>query len=82
MTLEQITLRQFLREKTDVCEFCVIREDGWIVACAWIDNEDLFAGSIPSRLGEMPVKGDSWGKITILDTTGKKQDAPCHYINV
>ena len=80
--MEKITLRQFLREKTNVCEFCVIREDGWIVACAWIDNEDLFIGSLSSRLLEKSVKGNVWGTLTIAGCKGSHHEIPCHYIDV
>lgn len=80
--MEQITLRQFLRDKTSVIELCIIREDGWITAAVWIDNEDLCIGSLSSRLLEMPVKNDAWGTITIAGRKGSHHEIPCHYIDV
>lgn len=38
-----MTVGEFCRTKTQAKELCVIRQDGWIVASAWIDYEDLFA---------------------------------------
>lgn len=80
--VELITLSQFLRDKTGVYELCIIREDGWITAAAWIDNEDLFIGSLSSRLLEKSVKGDAWGMLTITGCKGSHHEIPCHYIDV
>ena len=80
--MERMNLIQFLREKTDVCELCIIREDGWITAAVWIDNEDLCIGSLSSRLLEMPVKNDVWGTITIAGRKGSHHEIQCHYIDV
>lgn len=38
-----MTVGEFCRSKTQPEELCVIRQDGWIKATAWIDYEDLFA---------------------------------------
>lgn len=80
--MEIMNLIQFLREKTDVCELCIIREDGWRTGAVWIDNEDLWIRCISSTVMRMPVKGDSWGVITIINAHGEKKDVPCHYIDI
>lgn len=49
-----MTVGEFCRTKTQAKELCVIRQDGWIVASAWIDYEDLFA--IAPRVREEEVK--------------------------
>ena len=80
--MEHITLHEFLCKKTDVMELCVICEQGWIVCTAWIDSEDLFIGSIITRILERPVVGDAWGTITIAGPGEERREVPCHYIDI
>lgn len=75
-----MTLREFLRKKTNVRELCIIRESGWIVASCWIDYEDLFA--IPQQLSQKTIKKDEWGYITIVNENNAEIKIPCHYIDV
>lgn len=76
----EITLRDFLHNKTHVRELCVIRGEGWIVGTCWIDCEDLFA--IPHNLADKVVKGDKWGYLTIVDENNDCTKIPCHYVDV
>lgn len=75
-----MTLREFLRKKTNVRELCIIRESGRIVASCWIDYEDLFA--IPQQLLQKTIKKDEWGYITIVNENNAEIKIPCHYIDV
>lgn len=75
-----MTLREFLRKKTNVRELCIIRESGWIIASCWIDYEDLFA--IPQQLSQKTIKKDEWGYITIVNENNAEIKIPCHYIDV
>ena len=73
-------LNDFLMYRTQVGELCVVRDAGWICACAYIDHEDLFA--VPERLAEREVKGDVWGTIDVVRELGQKASVPCHYVDV
>lgn len=73
-------LIDFLRNKTNVKELCVIRDSGWIVASCWIDYEDLFY--IPSRLVNKVVKKDEWGYLPIVNENNAEIKIPCHYVDV
>lgn len=75
-----MTLRDFLRTKTNAMELCVIRDGGWIVASCWIDYEDLFA--IPNRLADNIVKKDEWGYLSIVNENNACIQIPCHYVDV
>ena len=75
-----MTLREFLRKKTNAMELCVIRDGGWIVASCWIDYEDLFA--IPNRLADNIVKKDEWGYLSIVNENNACIQIPCHYVDV
>jgi len=77
-----MTLREFLRTKTNARELCVIRESGWIVATFWIDYEDLFCGYLDKTLGERKVKLDCWDYLTIVNKNNAEMKIPCHYIEV
>lgn len=77
-----MTLREFLRTKTNAQELCVICEDGWIVAAFWIDYEDLFCGYLDKNLGERKVKLDCWDYITIVNENNTRIQVPCHRIEV
>ena len=77
-----MTLREFLRTKTNVYELCVIREDGWIVATFWIDHEDLFCSYLSDKLGKREVKLDCWDYITVVNKNNADIRIPCHYIEV
>lgn len=77
-----MTLREFLRTKTNVKELCVIRESGWIVASFWIDYEDLFCGYLDNKLGDKKVKLDSWDYLPIVNGNNAEIQIPCHYIEV
>lgn len=76
----KITLRDFLRKKTQVFELCAITDGGWIVATCYIGHEDLF--QIPSKLANKKVKSDEWSFINIVDKNGQTIQIPCHYVNV
>ena len=80
--MDQINLRDFLLKKTRNRELCVITEDGWIVACAFIDHEDLFLSSIPERLKSMPVKRDQWALLPLYSPDRVDQAPMVHYIDV
>ena len=73
-------LIDFLRNKTNVKELCVIRDSGWIVASCWIDYEDLFY--IPSRLVDKVVREDEWGYLPIVNENNAEIKIPCHYVDV
>lgn len=73
-------LIDFLRNKTNVKELCVIRDSGWIVASCWIDYEDLFY--IPSRLVDKVVRKDEWGYLPIVNENNAEIKIPCHYVDV
>ena len=75
-----MTLRDFLRTKTNAEELCVIRDGGWIVATCWIDYEDLF--HIPPDLKDCVVKKDEWGYIPIVNENNVVIEIPCHYVDV
>ena len=75
-----MTLRDFLRKKTNAMELCVIRDGGWIVASCWIDYEDLFA--IPNNLADNIVKNDEWGYLSIVNENNACIQIPCHYVDV
>ena len=73
-------LINFLRDKTNVKELCVIRDSGWIVASCWIDYEDLFY--VPSRLVDKVVRKDEWGYLPIVNENNAEIKIPCHYVDV
>lgn len=75
-----MTLRDFLRTKTNVKELCVIRDSGWIVATCWIDYEDLFY--IPTKLADKLVKNDEWDYLLIVNENNAEIKIPCHYVDV
>ena len=74
-----MTVMEFCRCSTHVEELCVIRKDGWIKACAWIDYEDLFA--IHEDIRSKEVKSDEWGTLPIITEHGDTINIPCHYID-
>lgn len=74
-----MTVGEFCRTKTQAKELCVIRQDGGIVASAWIDYEDLFA--IAPRVREKEVKSDEWGTLGVVTEHGDPVSVPCHYID-
>lgn len=76
-----MTVQQFLLHHTQVGELCVIRDGGWIVATAWIDVEDLFAGYVGTGIRDRKVQSDSWGTIGVYDKNGQQTRVPCHYID-
>lgn len=78
--MEEVTLYDFLRHKTQALELCEIREYGWTVATVWIDHEDLFM--VPEKLMNRKVKSHSWGNLTIVDESGNRMCVPCHTIDV
>lgn len=75
-----MSVREFLLNRTDVHELCVVRDSGYIVMTAWIDYEDLFA--INNDIGSKIVKSDTWGTIPIRDHNGNTVNVECHYIDV
>jgi hypothetical protein len=75
-------LEEFLLNKTQTLELCVIRDSGWIVASCYIDHEDLFDSHLSHGLRDMKVKGDEWGAINITLKKGDVIQIPCHYVDV
>lgn len=73
-------LREFLLNKTNAKELCVIRDNGWIVASCWIDYEDLFC--IPHNLSDKVVKKDEWDYLSIVNENNAEIKIPCHYVDV
>ena len=73
-------LKDFLWNKTNARELCVIRDCGWIVASCWIDYEDLFC--IPPTLKDKEVKRDEWGYLSIVNENNAEIKIPCHYVDV
>lgn len=73
-------LKDYLLNKTQAMELCVITEDGWITATCYIDHEDMF--HIPLQLAGKTVKSEQWSVINIVDKNGKVIQIPCHYIDV
>ena len=74
-----MTVIEFLLKKTQINELCVIRYSGWIVATAWIDNEDLFR--INKEVANGEFKSDEWGELEITTKSGDQIHIPCHYID-
>lgn len=74
-----MTVGEFCRRKTQAEELCVIRQDGWIKATAWIDYEDLFA--IHPDIRDEEVKSDKWGTLSIVTERGDLINISCHYID-
>ena len=77
--MENITVNNFCRRKTKAKELCIIRDEGWVVAAAWIDYEDIFR--LPQSLINKQVISDEWGTLQIADEHGQVVDVPCHYID-
>ena len=75
-------LKDFLLHQTEAMELCVIRDGGWIVATAWIDNEDLFDRYIQKRLLEREIKSDKWDYLPIVNENNACIKVPCHYIDL
>lgn len=75
-----MTLHEFCRTKTQALEFCVIKEEGWIVASVWIDYEDLFM--LPEKLQGRIVKKDYWEELPIVNEKGEKIRILCHAIEI
>ena len=75
-----MTLREFLRKKTNSMELCAIRENGWIVTTCWIDHEDLFF--IPLKLADREVKHAKWGDLTVVNENNTSIKIPCHFIDI
>ena len=76
-----MTVQEFLLHHTQIGELCVIRDGGWIVATAWIDSEDLFAGNVAPGIRNLTIQSDSWGTIGVRDKNGQQTKIPCHYID-
>lgn len=74
-----MTVREFLRKRTNVSELCVVKYAGYIVMTAWIDCEDLFA--LNDDIADKTVKSDTWGTIRIRNHEGNVVEVDCHYIN-
>lgn len=77
---EKITLQEFLRNKTNAEELCVICDYGWIKATVWIDHEDLFC--VPVEYADNPVLGNWWGTIPVVNAAGEKTDVEAHFIEM
>lgn len=77
---KRIKLRDFLLYGTVCYELCVIRCDGWVVATAWIDDEDLF--KVPTEYLDHIVVDDAWGTLVAVKEDGVKQYINCHYIDI
>lgn len=75
-----MTLRDFLRTKTNPLELCAITEGGWIVATSYIDYEDLF--QIPPKLANCEVKSDKWDYLPIVNENNACIKIPCHFVNL
>ena len=75
-----MTLFKFCRTQTQVKELCVIRDEGYIIATAWIDYEDLFR--LPESISNCEVIDDEWDFIPIVNENGCKIYIPCHYIDI
>ena len=76
-----MTLKEFLRNKTQMHELCAIRDHGYIVATVWIDSEDLWR--IPQDYANCKVVRDTWGTLPVVRQTNNVVDyAPCHCIDV
>ena len=78
----RIPLSEFLEHNTKVNELCVIRDDGWIVATFWIDNEDLFMRHLDNTIGSKPVEKDEWGWLPIVNEDKGNLEVRCHYIDI
>lgn len=76
----KITLRDFLRNNTQVYELCVIRDGGWVKATCWIDHEDLF--HIPPEFEDKEVQDDRWDEFPVMNENGTIIKIPCHYVDV
>lgn len=77
-----MTLREFLRTKTNANELCVVCEDGWISATFWIDYEDLFDRYLPFELGSKPIRRAYWDFLPIVNENNASIKIPCHYIDL
>ena len=75
-----MTLRDFLRKKTNPLELCAICEGGWITTTCYIDHEDLY--HVPPKLADREVKRDKWEDLTIANENNVCIKIPCHFIYV
>lgn len=80
--MNSVTVIDFLLHQTNARELCAIRENGYIVAMFWIDNEDLFCRYMNKELGKRKVKLDCWDYIPIVNANNACIKVPCHYIDV
>lgn len=75
-----MTIQQFCMYKTKVGELVVIKDEGYIRGCVWIDHEDIFV--VPENYRERRIVYDEWGTINIVDEKGTAMSIPCHYVEV
>ena len=73
-----MTVGEFLLHKTDAEELCVICEDGWTVATAWIDHEDLFRLRKEER--DLIVLNTRHGQLRVKSHDAGYSYVPCTYI--
>lgn len=74
-----MTVREFCLRNTRAHELVVIRDCGWIVATAWIDDEDIFR-LLESVKNKTVIKNE-WGKLSVVTEHGDTIEIPCHYID-
>lgn len=82
-----LTLREFLLHHTRVYELCVIRDQGWIIATVWVDDEDLFIGNLKEKLLNKTVIDDHWTDSFPISKNPEYFNeghmcVPAHYIDV
>lgn len=75
-----MTLTDFLLHATKIGELCVIRDQGYIIACAYIDHEDLFM--LPATIAASKVVSDKWGTLNVTHEDGSATLTPCHFVNI
>ena len=79
---KRIKLRDFLLYGTVCYELCVIRCDGWVVATAWIDDEDLFIRHMDQKLLDKDVLEDRWGSFRTVRDNGIPQTITAHIVEI
>lgn len=75
-----MTVSEYCRHETGVCELVIIRKGGWTYCAAYIDHEDLFR--LPGVCGRADVIESSHDHIKVLDPRGGYVSVPCTYLDI
>lgn len=75
-----MTVIEYCRNETDVCELVIIRAGGYTSCAAYIDYEDLFR--LPPNIAHADVIESSYDHIKVLDHQGTYVSVPCTYLDI